>query len=123
MEYTVVYSNNNGCIATARIRIEVIKRDIWIPNSFSPNGDNINDYFFPVVSEDSYNEVRSMQIYDRWGNQLFSRQHFQPNDPLSGWKGNCNGQHVNPGVYVYYIEVEWKNGETEKRFGDISLIR
>jgi gliding motility-associated-like protein len=123
LEYTVTYTNRNGCIASARIRIEIIKRNIWIPNAFSPNGDNINDSFYPVVSEDSYQEIKSMQIFDRWGNLLFSRMHFPPNDPFYGWNGDANHEHLNPGTFVYVIEVVWKNGETEKRFGDVTLIR
>jgi gliding motility-associated-like protein len=123
LEYTVTYTNRNGCIASARIRIEIIKRNIWIPNAFSPNGDNINDSFYPVVSEDSYQEIKSMQIFDRWGNLLFSRMHFPPNDPFYGWNGDANHEHLNPGTFVYVIEVVWKNGETEKRFGNVTLIR
>jgi gliding motility-associated-like protein len=122
-EYLVVYKNKNGCEAMARIRIELLRRDIWIPNVFSPNGDNINDYFYPHVAEDSFNEIRLMTIYDRWGNQLFTKSHFAPNQPTEGWNGISNNQHANPGTYVYYLEVEWKNGEIEKRFGDITLIR
>ena len=123
MEYIVSYTNHNGCIATARIRIEIVNRDIWIPNTFSPNGDNINDRFYPFVSEDSFNEVKLMQIFDRWGNLIFTREHFPPNDPNYGWNGDNDNQRLNPGVFIYVIEIEWKNGEIEKRFGDITLIR
>lgn len=123
MEYLVSYTNSNGCSASARIRIEIVNRNIWIPNSFSPNGDQINDHFYPFVSEESYNEIRFMQIFDRWGNLIFTREHFPPNDPAFGWNGDSKNEHMNPGVYIYTIEIEWKNGEIEKRFGDITLIR
>ncbi|MGB4970306.1 MAG: gliding motility-associated C-terminal domain-containing protein [Saprospiraceae bacterium] len=122
-EYFLTYANHNGCIATARIKIEIIDRGVWTPNSFSPNGDNINDRFYPVVTEDSYNEIRTMKIFDRWGNQLFESNHFPPNDPSYGWNGITNNQHAAPGVYVYFIELEWKNGEIQKLFGDLNLIR
>ncbi len=122
-EYLVVYKNHKGCVATARIKIEILKRDIFIPNAFSPNGDQINDYFYPYVSEDSFTEIRQMSIFDRWGNLLFSNSHFPPNEPKEGWNGMSNQQQANPGTYIYYLEIEWKNGETEKRFGDINLIR
>lgn len=123
VEYFVSFTNHAGCSASARIRVEVIKRNIWVPNSFSPNGDNINDHFYPHVTEDSYNEIRLLQIYDRWGNQVFSKEHLPPNDPGSGWNGDCNGQHMNPGTYIYIIEIEWKNGETQKLYGDLTLMR
>lgn len=123
IEYTLTISNKNGCTATARIRFEVVKRNIWFPNAISPNGDNINDSFYPVVSEDSYNEIRSLQIFDRWGNRLYESLHFPPNDPSYGWKARVDGEVVIPGVYVYLLELEWKNGEIQKFYGDLNVIR
>lgn len=123
MDYFVTYTNHNGCSATARIRIELIERGIWVPNSFSPNGDNINDSFYPVVTDGSYNIIRSMSIYDRWGNRVFTNENFQPNTSHEGWNGEFQQQKMNPGVFVYYIEVEWKNGETQILKGDLTLIK
>lgn len=123
IEYIVTVTSKNGCTSTARIKIEVIKRNIWIPNVFSPNGDNINDYFFPKVSEDSYEELVLMQIYDRWGNMLFQKEKIDPNIPRNGWNGLSNGEPVNPGVYIYYMELKWKNGEVQKFAGDLTLLR
>jgi gliding motility-associated-like protein len=122
-DYSVTYTNHNGCSATARIRIEIVKRNIWVPNAFSANGDNINDSFYPTVTEDSYNTIRSMSIYDRWGELIFRRENFQANDPAQGWNGEFNNDKVNPGVYVYVIEVEWKNGDKQIVKGDVTLIR
>jgi len=123
IEYLLTITNNNGCTATARIRLEVVKRNIWFPNAISPNGDNINDSFYPVVTEDSYNEIKSMQIFDRWGNRLYEAVHFPPNDPSYGWKARVDGDVVIPGVYVYLLELEWKNGEIQKFYGDLNVIR
>jgi gliding motility-associated-like protein len=123
IEYFVTYTNRNGCSATARIRIEIAKRGIWVPNTFSPNGDNVNDWFFPVAVEDSYNTIRSMSIYDRWGNRVFEKENFQANMPTEGWNGQFNDEKMNPGVFVYVIEVEWKNGERQILKGDLTLIK
>jgi len=123
IEYTVTYTNHNGCSATARIRIELAKKGIWVPNSFSPNGDNINDWFYPVAVEDSYNIIRSMSIYDRWGEQVFLKENLQANSPTEGWNGQFKNEKLNPGVFVYIIEVEWKNGELLQLKGDVTLIR
>lgn len=79
--------------------------------------------FYPVVSPDSYNSIRQMRIFDRWGNQIFFRENLQPNQPSDGWDGTYKGQLLNPGVCVWMLELEWKNGEIEKYQGDLSLIR
>ena len=67
--------------------------------------------------------MRSMQIYDRWGELLFENLNFLPNDEFFGWEGRAKGEDVNPGVYVYVIEVEYINGETEVFAGDVTVIR
>ncbi|MBK9270090.1 MAG: gliding motility-associated C-terminal domain-containing protein [Saprospiraceae bacterium] len=121
--YTITFANHHGCTATASILIEIIKREVWVPNAFSPNGDGVNDGFYPVVTEDSYHLIRSMSIYDRWGALIFSKSNFPPNLPDEGWDGRFNGTPLMPGVYVYLIELEWKNGETQWLKGDIHLIR
>ncbi|MBK7811784.1 MAG: gliding motility-associated C-terminal domain-containing protein [Saprospiraceae bacterium] len=123
IDYVVTYADMNGCVASAQIKLKIIKRGIWVPNSFSPNGDNVNDFFYPVVSPDSYNSIRQMRIFDRWGNQIFFRENIQPNQPSDGWDGTYKGQLLNPGVYVWMLDLEWKNGEIEKYQGDLSLIR
>ncbi|MBK6859169.1 MAG: gliding motility-associated C-terminal domain-containing protein [Saprospiraceae bacterium] len=121
--FTVSYITKNGCTASATILIQIIKRGIWLPNAFSPNGDNINDWFYPIVVEDSYKQINYMSIYNRWGDQVYYKTNFQPNDPSQGWDGTFKNQKLNPGVFVYLIEVEWTNGETKKLWGDLSLIR
>ncbi len=123
LEYTVTYANLNGCIASARVRVSVIKRGIWFPTAISPNGDGVNDSFFPVVTEDSYKEIRMMKIFDRWGGQVFFRQNLRPNTPEDGWDGTYKGQLLNPGVYVWLAEIEWKNGETQILQGDLTILR
>ena len=121
--YSVTITDKNGCTATVSVRIKVEERGIWVPNVFSPNGDDINDSFFPVVKENSYKYIRFMNIYDRWGELVWTNQNFEPNQPANGWKGGFKGEKVNPGVYVWVLEVEWKNGEIEKLFGDVTLIK
>lgn len=121
--FTVSYTTKNGCTASSSILIQIIKRGIWLPNAFSPNGDNINDSFYPIVAEESYKQINYMNIYNRWGELVYSKLNFQPNDPIQGWDGNFNNQKLNPGVFVYVLEVEWTNGEKQKLWGDLSLIR
>ncbi|MBK9272149.1 MAG: gliding motility-associated C-terminal domain-containing protein [Saprospiraceae bacterium] len=123
IEYLVTYADKNGCQASSRVKVKIIKRGIWVPNSFSPNGDGVNDNFIPVLAPDSYQIIRSLNIYDRWGNLVYAGRNLLPNNPNDGWDGNYKTQPVNPGVYVWMLEIEWKNGELEKFQGDLSLIR
>lgn len=121
--FTVTITNKNGCTATATIRISIIKRGFWMPNSFSPNGDGINDIFHPVGNEDAIKEIKTFQIYDRWG-ALMYRQDNIPNTSLNmGWNGFFRDQPVNPGVYSYWLNIVWNNGETQTLIGDVSLLR
>ncbi|MEP7197359.1 MAG: gliding motility-associated C-terminal domain-containing protein [Saprospiraceae bacterium] len=121
--FTVTITNKNGCSATASIKIQIIKRGVWTPNVFSPNGDGLNDYFYPVAVPESYKEVKFLDIYDRWGALVFSNKNFPPNSELSGWDGKFKDQNLNPGVYVYNMEIIWNNGETKVLQGDLTLIR
>jgi gliding motility-associated-like protein len=95
--------------------------EYYIPNVFSPNGDQVNDVF--TIEFSAGTEVISVagDIIDRWGNLIFSsRQH-----PFS-WDGTFNGKLMNPGVYVYRLTLVYSNGvkqETQKVAGDITLIR
>lgn len=93
----------------------------YIPNVFSPNGDQVNDVFTVEFSADT--EVISVNgdIFDRWGNLIFSSQEH----PFS-WDGTLNGKPMNPGVYVYLITLEYSNGVnvvTKNVTGDVTLMR
>ncbi|MFN8279920.1 MAG: gliding motility-associated C-terminal domain-containing protein [Saprospiraceae bacterium] len=123
IRYTVIISDQHGCNASASIDIEILGRDVWVPNTFSPNGDNVNDFFYPIAIVGSYLEVQNMSIFDRWGNKVFDREHFQPNDPLNGWNGTFRNQIVNPGVYAYILEIKWLDGSSSKLSGDVTLTR
>ena len=123
ISYTISYANKQGCIGTATIHIDLIKRGIWVPNVFSPNGDNINDWFYPKVVEDSYRNIRSMSIFDRWGTLVFYKEQFQANLPSEGWDGTSKNLKLNPAVFLYIIEVEWNDGSVQKLYGDLTLTR
>jgi gliding motility-associated-like protein len=121
--YTLVVKDSAGCIARDEILITVNRdKRVYIPNIFLPDSDGKNDNF-TVFGALEVAKVRSMQIYDRWGELLFENLNFLPNEPEFGWSGHAKGQAVNPGVYVYVIEVEYVNGETEIFAGDVTVIR
>ncbi|MBK9108258.1 MAG: gliding motility-associated C-terminal domain-containing protein [Saprospiraceae bacterium] len=122
-DYTVTLTDENGCIITIHIRVRLFADDqVFVPNAFSPNGDNINDVF-RIISENKLTNVRSFFIFDRWGNQIYSEGNKSIGD-LKGWDGNSlNGDKMNPGVYIFAIELEFPGNQIRKLYGDISLIR
>jgi gliding motility-associated-like protein len=98
-----------------------IKKDCYIdiPNSFTPNNDGHNDYFFPrQLLSDGVLQF-SMSIFNRWGEKIFDTQ----NPEGRGWDGNFNGKTQPTGVYVYTMELMLKNGKTEHYSGNVTLLR
>ena len=94
---------------------------VFVPNSFSPNGDNINDYFY--VQGDQQAIVQLMQIFDRWGNQVFEARNVPVNEPLKGWDGSFKSEKMNPGVFVYYAKVRFNDQRNIELKGDFTLIK
>lgn len=89
-----------------------------IPNAFSPDGDGINDYFFPrQLLTKTVTDFR-MRILNRWGQTLFETTSTEGR----GWDGNFNGQEQPAGVYVYIIEAR-VGGYAESYEGNMTLIR
>jgi len=123
IRYNLAVTDSAGCTVRDDIQIIVEKdKRVYIPNIFLPDSDGSNDNL-TVYGAQEVLLVRSMQIYDRWGEMLFENLNFLPNDPQFGWSGQAKGQNVNPGVYVYVVEVEYVNGETEVIAGDVTVVR
>jgi gliding motility-associated-like protein len=122
-DYKVTVIDTNGCQSIQYIRIVVETPKVWVPNVFSPNGDNINDLLTIFGSKAEVTRINIFQIFDRWGNRVFENKNFQPGDPAKGWNGTYNDQKCNPGVYVYWAEVELIDGKKWILKGDVTLIR
>ena len=118
-------TDENGCTATASILIIVDQSvPIFIPNAFSPDGlDGANDFFTIYADTGQVAEVRQMNIFDRWGGLVFTRNNLPINAPTEGWDGTANGTALSSGVYVYWVEVVLQNGETKIMEGDVLLLR
>lgn len=91
---------------------------VWIPNSFSPNGNGNNDRFMPVFSEIGYVRDFNMMIFDRWGNLI-----YQTADPGAGWDGTYKGSKVQVDTYVYKVRMKDNNGKTSNFVGHVNLVR
>ena len=97
----------NGCVLEQEIEIRRSKTyTLLFPNIIvaDPSVGN-NNSFYPISPEGDVKTILSLRIYDRWGNLMFSRESFPPNDPTLGWDGHFNGCPVVPGVFVWTAEV------------------
>jgi gliding motility-associated-like protein len=122
-EVMLIMYDENLCEIIIRATLIVRKnRDIFIPNVFSPNGDGIND-FFTIYPGTEGTMVNSMRIFTRWGEVVYFDEEFNPLIESEGWDGTFAGKEMNPGVYVYYVEIEHPDGLIETLKGDITLIR
>ncbi len=110
-----VYVDRNGCYAKDSIDIESAC-SIFLPNAFSPNGDGINDVFGAISAQLNTYEI---SVYDRWGVRVFFSNNIKNVwDGTDGW-----GVPFPLGVYVYLVTGTFRNGETFKKFGNVSLLR
>jgi len=121
--YWVAVANAGGCTASSSITIHAICNDknFFVPNTFSPNGDGMNDIFY--VRGKGLNNVSSIRIFDRWGQVVFEKRDFPPNDPSFGWDGTFRGQKAPIDSYIYIIEIICDNSMIIPIRGSVSLIR
>ena len=118
-----VFDTLTLCSATDFLRVFVdSKPRIFVPNIFSPNGDGSNDTFIPFAGNDVVN-FKSLRIFDRYGQLLYEENDILPGDTTRGWEGTFRGETLNPGVFVYFMEVEFFDGRVEIVKGDVTLMR
>lgn len=123
--YLLTVLNEDNCSAVDSITITVAKnRPIYIPNAFSPNDDGVND-FFTIYGGPAARSIANFQVFDRWGAQIFAGKGLPmgQDDPSRGWDGKINGEAVSPGVYAYFVEVEFIDNVTILYEGDITVVR
>ncbi|MFT4599655.1 MAG: gliding motility-associated-like protein [Arenicella sp.] len=105
----------NGCSAvdSCLVTIEDCHCPFFIPTSFTPNGDNLNDSF-TLFTECDLDEI-SMNIYNRWGEQIFKNS--------DSWDGKYQGLTCPNGVYLWTISFKDKNNQTQYEKGTVYLVR
>lgn len=91
-----VVTNEYGCTDTAVRTVYIIPYStLYVPNSFTPNGDGINEVFLPLARD---MKLYKFEIFTRWGNRIFTTE-----DQYEGWDGTINGKPAADGVYIYQI--------------------
>ncbi len=123
VNYSVQFTDNNGCRNEGRVQVIVLcnNDNVFVPNTFSPNGDGSNDFFY--VRGRGLNRVKMMRVYNRWGQVVFEKANFSVNDAAAGWDGSYKGAKAVPDVYVYQVEIFCDNNEVVKLEGNVALIQ
>ena len=122
--YRFMVTSKTGCVVEDLVTVFVVEEgQFYIANIFSPNGDGINDEVFFNATKGT-TKVLQWIIFDRWGNAVFGKTDFEPNDPAIFWDGTAQGSgKLNPGVFPYVAEIELINGSRRIHHGTITLIR
>ncbi|MEY3050884.1 MAG: hypothetical protein RLY31_669 [Bacteroidota bacterium] len=121
--YTLMVSSADGCTATDSTFVRVVKvRKVFPPNVFSPDGDGVNDRF-TLFGDRGLRQIRSLQVFSRWGESVFDQQDLPPNDPAYGWDGTFRGKPMMPGVYRWDAVLEFLDGVVLEFEGDLTLVR
>jgi len=116
----VTITDSNGCSNIDSVSL-VIKQvlceepELFIPNAFTPNGDQNNDVLY--VRGNTIKELL-FRVYDRWGEKV-----FETTDPKKGWDGKYKDKLATPAVYVYYLEITCFGNEKFFKKGNVTLIR
>lgn len=118
---TLTASNTkNGC-SNSYSQVIVSKEPLiyYIPNTFTPNGDEINNTFQPIFSSglDPYNY--GFYIYDRWGELIFESHNVK-----IGWDGSYNNEMVGSNTFIWKLEFKEKQNQSEHlKVGHVNVIR
>ena len=126
--YEVTVSNAQGCTQVAQVLVTVEepiieptlpRGGVHLPNAFSPNGDGRNDIFAPVANQQVVFHL--LEVYNRWGEQVFRSENFSSADRANGWDGTYRGQRVAAGTYTFRL-VATEEDQTIEYRGKLHLL-
>lgn len=119
---SLVAMNEVGCADTAYVSIHVEENLIYyVPNSFTPNDDEKNQVFLPILSQGFKPGTYLLRIFNRWGELV-----FESRDPYTGWGGDYGRNHTNcqPGTYTWVLNFQVLQTQEDKEIkGHVNLIK
>jgi gliding motility-associated-like protein len=114
---TIIVKAHGACIESVSLPVsqQVLPDGVFIPNSFTPNGDGLND----MLRVYGY-KIRELKlvVFNQWGEKL-----FESADQSRGWDGSHKGKQQPSGVYMYVCRMVLTDGTTVEKKGAVSLIR
>jgi gliding motility-associated-like protein len=120
---TCTITNIYGCKTSDTLCVQTFCRNaqVFIPNAFSPDGDGVNDMFY--VMGTGIKIVKSFRVFNRWGELVFEKANFAPNNSSTGWDGTIKGQKASGDVYVYICNVVCENDVQYSYKGNVAIIK
>ena len=115
----VIAENEYGCKTEDSVELSVLECDakaVFVPNTFTPNGDGLNDKLF--VRGGGLRGIEYFRVFDRWGDLV-----FETHDINQGWDGSIKGQPGDIATYVYILKGVCSSGATVDMSGNVTLIR
>jgi gliding motility-associated-like protein len=121
--YHARVENTYGCTAVDSISIRTFCKgsQVFVPNAFTPDGDGLNDIL--IVRAKGISLVRSFRVFSRWGELVFEKTNFPPNDANYGWDGRIKGIKGAAEVYVYTAEVVCDNDQVFVYKGNTTILK
>ncbi len=122
-EYTIDVKNAGGCAARDRVNILVVCNgsNVFLPTLFSPNGDGSNDIFYPRGT--GLYKIKTLRVFNRWGEAVFQKSSFNANDPSSGWDGTYKGAPLGSDTFIYLMDLICDNNSILTLKGNVTLVR
>lgn len=118
---SLLLTDATDCQAVAEIQIEVNdSKAIFAPTVFSPNDDGVNDFFY---LQGTNAIIKTLSVFDRWGNRVFANQNGQINDITHGWAGKFHKNNVESGVYIWYAQIIFADSTEKILSGTVTLLR
>jgi len=118
--YVVSGLDENGCLASDSVRINLDMRDkIYVPTAFTPNKDGVNDVF--RIRNLTFQKVIEFRVFNRWGQQVFDG--VGSGQAQTGWDGTISEEPAAMGNYQYLIRVAYPDSYVELLKGDVQLVR
>jgi gliding motility-associated-like protein len=119
-EVTLTIVDTNGCVDTASYEFSLVELlNVYVPNTFTINGDNINDVFLPIFSNVDIMKSYQMEIFNRWGQLV-----WETDIVSEGWNGRYkDNKDVQLGVYNWKIRYTDNLGNTRVLVGHVTTLR
>lgn len=119
MLVTLIAFNDANCSDTTSRVIRILNPLIfYVPNTFTPDGSQLNDIFQPIMTKGFDYWLYDLTIFNRWGQIVFQSLH-----PNKGWDGTYNGEPAPEGTYIWRISVQNAEDINEVYRGHVNLLR